>query len=207
MTFDTTEKEMRELFAAERRRNREAVQIFVDAVQSGEEERFIDSLQNCLILGVGSRAMRAVAKIQNVPDEIQRVALRVWVREGDSLRSEVRDDCALLDGLRVLLPRYGGAPMKLYHGTSWLNRCHRTYGLGWSISPSIAEGFAGGIWRTFEGGSVLLMTRAPTDAVICAVGNEDAYGEEEYLVDRRRLGVVNVLARYSQISPTEGELN
>jgi hypothetical protein len=65
----------------------------------------------------------------------------------------------------------------------------------------VAEGFANGIWRTFEGGSVLLQTTAAPSAIICAVGDNSS--ETEYLVDRRALDAVTVLQRLGQLSIDE----
>ena len=67
-----------------------------------------------------------------------------------------------------------------------------------------ATGFAHGFWRTFDGGSVVLKSVVPPDAIICALAlHGNNYGEDEYLVDRRKLGPVEVLERVSQISPEE----
>ena len=60
--------------------------------------------------------------------------------------------------------------------------------------------FAKGIWRTFQGGRVLLMTVTLPETIICAPGLiEDRYDESDCLVDR---AVVTVAERYSQISST-----
>jgi hypothetical protein len=54
------------------------------------------------------------------------------------------------------------------------------------------------------GGSVLIQTLAPPDAIICAPYRlNNRYGENEYLVDRRRLDRVTVLLRFSQLSHEE----
>jgi hypothetical protein len=47
---------------------------------------------------------------------------------------------------------------------------------------------------------VVLQTFAPADAIICRIDDdEDRYGETEYLVDRRLLHRVSVVARYSEV--------
>jgi hypothetical protein len=52
----------------------------------------------------------------------------------------------------------------------WKGKC-RTYGLSWGTDRAIAEErFAKGIWRTFQGGRVLLTTVTPPEAIICAPG-------------------------------------
>jgi hypothetical protein len=54
------------------------------------------------------------------------------------------------------------------------------------------------------GGSVLLETLAPAEAIICAPALlDDRYGEKEYIVDRRRLTFVNVIDRFPQLSVDE----
>jgi hypothetical protein len=62
-----------------------------------------------------------------------------------------------------------------------------------------AEGFARGIWQTFQGGSVLLEADVPPEAIVCVVeADEDRYDEKEILIDRRCLKGVRVIARYDQ---------
>jgi len=49
---------------------------------------------------------------------------------------------------------------------------------------------------------VLLKTEAPAEAVICSpMIVNDGYGEQEYLVDRRRLSRVDVVERFPQREP------
>jgi hypothetical protein len=67
----------------------------------------------------------------------------------------------------------------------------------------VARGFANGHWRTFNGGSVVISTLAPREAIISVPGleHERFEAENEYLVDRRRLKAVDVLERFSQPPP------
>ena len=59
-----------------------------------------------------------------------------------------------------------------------------------------------GIWRTSQGSSVLLETRAPARSIICVPAtSNDCYGEQEYLVNRRFLCSVKVIDRFSQVTP------
>ncbi|MBN9438065.1 hypothetical protein [Bosea sp. (in: a-proteobacteria)] len=52
------------------------------------------------------------------------------------------------------------------------------------------------------GGSVHLKTEAPATAIICAPCLiDDGMDEGEFLVDRRRLGRVEVVDRFSEITP------
>jgi hypothetical protein len=53
-------------------------------------------------------------------------------------------------------------------------------------------------------GSVLITTLACPGAIISVPGAEfDRYGENEHLVDRRRLEAVTVVEQFSQITPEE----
>jgi hypothetical protein len=76
--------------------------------------------------------------------------------------------------------------------------------LGRRNSKSPAD-FADGIWRTFEGGSVVLSTLAPALAIISTPGiDHERFGaEKEYLVDLRRLRSVEAIERFSQLSLEE----
>ena len=49
----------------------------------------------------------------------------------------------------------------------------------------------------FRWGSVLLDALAPREAIVCAPGLlDDRYGEQEYVVDRRRLKAITVIERF-----------
>jgi hypothetical protein len=102
-----------------------------------------------------------------------------------------------------LLPHYIGlAPLTLYRGDSLWNRWWRTYGLAWTTELEVARAFALGLWRSSQGGSVLLKTTASGQAIISAPAHsEDRYGEQEYLLDRRRLERVEVVERFTQVAP------
>jgi hypothetical protein len=63
-------------------------------------------------------AMRAVAQLPDVPDAVRAAFFRVWLHDGDSLRSETNDDRTLTKALRVLLPPYTGGPLTLYRGAA-----------------------------------------------------------------------------------------
>lgn len=78
--------------------------------------------------------------------------------------------------------------------------------MSWSASREVADSFAQGYWRWAKGGSVLLETLAPPEAIVSAVAhNFDRYGEAEYILDRRQLREVAVVARYPQLDPGTGE--
>ena len=58
-----------------------------------------------------------------------------------------------------------------------------------------------------KGGSVVLKTRAPARAIICVprLHNKRFAVEHEALVDRRKLGRVDVLERFAELSLEEYE--
>jgi hypothetical protein len=79
----------------------------------------------------------------------------------------VGDDLLTIDSLRKLMPPYRGPAFRLFRGDSLLNRRRRTSGLAWSTSRDTARKHAHenkhGMAR---GGSVLLETLAPAEAII-----------------------------------------
>ena len=180
--------------------NSQAVRDFVMSAASGDVPRMLDAIYDGgLDYREGwPRAMRAVSRFKSVPSSIRETFLRVYIREGDHIRLQC-DDLALADGLRVLLPRYRGPARRLYRGESFRNRCRRTYGLSWSASRDVARQFANRYYRSSDGGSVLLEGFASRSAIICAPALiDDRYGEEEFIVDRRRLSAVRVAERFAQ---------
>jgi hypothetical protein len=133
---------------------------------------------------------------------MRRAWLAIYIRHGEHIRLEVGDDLLLIRALRVLLPPYRGPAVMLFRGDGARNCRRRTYGLSWTGERAVAEDFANREWRTTEGGSVVLQTLASPEAIICAPClHDDGYGENEYLIDRRRLGGVTVLQRFPQLSP------
>ena len=131
------------------------------------------------------------------------------------LSLRVADHRALCDAARVLLPSYKGPAIRLFRGSSANERRRRIYGLSWTPEIAVAERFARER-QVFDGGSVVLETLAPPDAIICAVEYPRPFTQEEieklgvdvqiteyheereYVVDRRRLNGVTVVRRYAQ---------
>ena len=189
-------------YKEERRAGRGVVHDIAQAVRTGDFEPFLQCMAwlfcNPDFLAA---AMRAIAKCPRPSADFCTMALEVWVKHGDNWRSEVQDDLALADALRTILPPYTGPAITLYRGETVWNRKRRTYGFSWTAKEEIAHDFSNRLFcRASEGGSALLRTVAPTEAIICAPGLIDnRYAEQEYLVDRRRLGAVEVLERYPQL--------
>jgi hypothetical protein len=178
---------------------RKAIAGFVDATKRGDRATLVNLVGriNCADNG-WKQVLQRLAKLDRVKPDMQRAWLQIHIHYGDHVRLEVGDDLLMIRALRVLLPPYRGPAVTLFRGDSFSNRCRRTYGLSWTSERAVAEDFANGDLRAdIGGGSVLLQTLAPADAIICAPHRLDnRYGENEYLVDRRRLGCVTVLQRF-----------
>ncbi len=186
--------------AEQRRRERDIVRSFAAAVRS-------NNLVGCTVLfedleqfGLWRFIPRAISKF-SPSEEFRKLFLAVWLEQGDDIRSSAGDDRALVDVLRILLPTYSGPSRLLFRGEGAWNRKRKTYGLSWSDKEEVARGFAKKWVAMYDGGTVLLKTVAPADAIIsapCLVA--DRYEEGEFIVDRRRLKKVLVLERFSQVN-------
>jgi hypothetical protein len=190
--------------AAQRRKEQAAIRMLLDAIQAGNVEDLVTALVAVDELFIWPGAWAAIAKLPGTtPGPIREAFYNYWIEHGDHLRGE-SSDLVLIHGLRKVMLPYTGGPLTLYRGDGWANRQHRTYGLSWTADRDIADSFAQGICRTSEGGSALLATEAPANAIICAPHRlNDRYEEAEYVVDRTQLRDVRVLARYPQLSPEE----
>lgn len=181
------------------------ISAFITAVAASDLKRTAAAMGPVDDNMLWPRALRALIKTGATPSKrFRRGFLRVWLQSGDHLRQEAGSDLDLVDGLRILLPQYQGPGLTLYRGDSFHNRCRRLYGQSWTARRQTADGFAQGNWRAHKGGSVVLMTRAPATAIVCAPARvDDSYAEQEYIVDRRRLGAVSVVARYSETATAD----
>ncbi len=198
------------VIAERRQKNRAVPRAFVQAVIANDVEALSSTLNDLGSVFDGwKRALRLCASLTNVRPETKEWFLRAWCRGGDDLRDNVSGDLVLTAGLRALLPPYTGTGMTLFRGDSAFNRRRRTYGLSWSASEDVADGFAQGMWRSFQGGSVLLRSEVPPEAILCCplMHRDDEYGEEEYLIDSRLLRSVTVLRRYPQTSFVRGDVS
>jgi hypothetical protein len=168
---------------------------FVQAVQASDLDRFGEAFMALHDQDLWKRVSWRVQGL-NPTKKFRRSFLPIWERGGGSLRSQVNDDLSLVRLLRVLLPAHTGSSLRLYRGESFFNRQRRTYGLSWSSDRDVAWQHAEtGICREFDGGSVLLATNAPADAIVCSL-IDDRFVEMEYTVDRQRLRSVEVLERF-----------
>ena len=198
MDRETAERMMKE----DLQRARDSITGFTLALTSGKPSELSAAIAAIEETLTWRKAFVAAAKVERVAKSARSKMLNLWVDNGMYIREEVGDDRVLVRALRNILPPYRGGAVTVYRGDSMLNRRRRTYGLSWSANREIAESFATGYWRMFEGGSVLLSTEAPAEAIICsphALGH--VYDEGEYLVDRSKLGAVKLIRRYSQLDP------
>jgi hypothetical protein len=193
-----------ELFVAERLRERKAERLFIDGVAQENFDAVVMALATLRdsIHGSFGRALRVASRNRRHSQAFRLDMFNFLVRYGEELRTAAPHDFVLIDFLRAVLPRYTGPAIALFRGETFMNRKHRSYGFSWSANEKIARDYAQREnWRASQGGSVLLKTKAPARAVICAPALlNNRYGEEEYFVDRRRLTKVVVLERFSQLS-------
>ncbi len=195
---------MRARLANERRRSQAAAASFISAIRSADGPALLAStgaMQHTFdgwSLGLG-----AAGKLTGVTDASRRVFLDFWVEVGDSIRNESPGDLVLIRALRALLPPYRGVGLRLYRGEGARNRRRRTYGMSWSASKTVAYEFASLNRRFYQGGTYVLESEVPADAIICAPSVEGGENgnEHEYVVDRRFLGRVRVLERFGALPP------
>jgi hypothetical protein len=213
----------------ERRVERIAALDFVRACQADDVNKFFQAVDfiNERTVGGWTTAIRKFAReVRTVSPEIQSAFLRVWI-ESKMLPRRVGDHQALCDAARVLLPKYRGPAVHLFRGAGALERRRRAYGMCWSADVAAAERFAEE-YRVMDGGSVLLETVAPPEAIISAVAYPPPFTQEEiaelkarypdvkmeqpteyheereYIIDRRLLHGVNVTRRFDALAGPPG---
>lgn len=190
-----SERQARKLWPEQHKRRHEQERSFLDALRKADGSRLLEAMD---YMEWTPRFLRSLAKLPKVSNESRALVLSIWIRSGDHWRSEVNDDLLLLDVLRNLLPPYKRDAVRLFRGESAFNRRHRTYGFAWTSDRIVAESFAKNNAERCSGGTALLETFAPRDAIICVPqdhNKEFHAGEAEYIVDRRRLDEVRVIKR------------
>jgi hypothetical protein len=206
--LDATEKFALDIprIIAERKRHRRAVLTGLrDTVAASDMNGFRRALIEVMTYEWTDPAFRSLRGL-NPSTDFKLAFLQWFIEQGDQLRATSRDGLALLDGLWVLLPRLGARSMVVFRGEHWGNRVRRTYGASWTRDEAIADSFARGDTRTHVGGSAVLRTVAPASAIIIAIPRSlDDFEEREVIIDRRRLGRVDVVTRYAQVSQEELE--
>jgi hypothetical protein len=154
-------------------------------------------------------AMMRTAKLSTVDADIRSAFLEVWV-ESKMLPNKVGDNRALARALRILMPGdYRGAPIKLYRGAEWRERCRHSYGFSWTRHKAMSRGFAEhwqeasrnlkarGIPQNRFNEGVVLGAVAPAEAILLIRDDEDYYDEGEIVVDPFKLPSVTVVERLS----------
>lgn len=182
----------------EKARARLAVRNFVTAAQTGALADFerveLDDLQHYgFCPGGGWRnAMRQIARISAVHENMTTWFTSLWHQWGATIRSSCNDDLVLADGLRRLLPTFQGPEsVQLYRGEVAANRRRRLYGLSWTPELGVARHHAKK--HRLVGGGVVVSATVPNAAIIC--GPLFSHSSElEYLIDRRRLKGIEVQA-------------
>ena len=212
--------ELLEQLRKERRAAKTAADLFERACQTGDVAALYEAVDfiNSTMDGWTAAIRRVARKVRRVSPKIRSAFQDVWI-QSKMLPLHVGDNRALCDAAKVLMPRYRGPAVRLFRGAAAGERRRRSYGMSWSADVSIAERFARGR-QVWNGGSVLLETRAPPAAIICAVDYPkplteqeiarirrehphihitEFHEEREYVVDRRCLNSVAVVCRYPQI--------
>jgi len=211
----------------EREADRRAAFDFCAACHAKDIDAFRASIHQLTELSVSgwNVAIRKVARERPaISDEMKKVFEAFWI-EARYFPLGVGDDRALATALRLLLPPYTGPVMRLYRGTKYHEWRFRRYGFSWSANLEEADFFAQGPRQALEGGTVVMETEAPAEAIIARISYPQEFSPEEraefirqqprfseesfqqfghegeYIVDRQFLGPVKVARRYSQIKP------
>jgi hypothetical protein len=132
------------------------------------------------------------------PNEQCRKAFHsAWVTQGLWLREEFSIDQLLPAALANLMPGYAGPTQQLFRGERWTNHENGTYGFSWTTSRDTAEMFARGLNCIAPSGGVLLATTAPPHAILAEPSEHSrGLGEDEYVLDRRRLEKIEAIERF-----------
>jgi hypothetical protein len=204
-----------EALREDRRVARIAALNFVRACQADNVNNFlqaVDFINDRTVDGWTAAIRKFAREVRAVSPEIQSAFSHVWIRS-KTLPRRVGDHRALCDAARILLPKYRGPAVHLFRGAGALERRRRAYGMSWSADVAAAGRFAEE-HRVMDGGSVLLETVAPPEAIISAVAYPppddemeepcEYHEESEYVVDRRLLHGVNVIRRIDALAGPPG---
>jgi hypothetical protein len=143
-----------------------------------------------------------VRRINNPPESVRAFFLAWWLNRGHFIRDIANDGRQLVGALRAMLPQYHGPGLTLYRGESATALPRRRFGIAWTSVESVADGFCHfpNVRETHEGGTAVLQAYASPDAILCAAADHgDPMGDNEIIVDPKRLAGVRVLRRYPQV--------
>jgi hypothetical protein len=178
---------------AEIERERAAGRALLNAIAAEDFARVVESIEalRYSIHGFARRALKAVARMPAPSTDFRLRFLSLWQNDGDALRGDSPGDFVLIDFLRVVLPPYAGPARRLFRGESGWNRRRRTYGMSWTLDRVVARSHAEAKQKRSQDGAVVLEAEVPAAAIFCAPCElETSWGEQEYMVDRRKLGAV-----------------
>lgn len=190
--------------AQERRDDLAVARAFSAACASGDVADFMEAVDylNSRTVDGWRYAMLRVARLQAVSPEIRAAFLGVWI-ESKMLPLKVGDRRALAQALRVLMPSsYSGPALKLYRGAGARERRCRLYGFSWTTNLEIARDKFAAERRVRTGGSVVLETTAPSEAILLVREDENYYDEGEVVVDPFKLSRVRVVERLPEQPPS-----
>ena len=181
--------------------DRAAIQEFVDACRGTDVEAFRYATVGLSNDGVSPLAWRYAMQAVALTQPRMAPELRDWFSLfwfSMPVAACVVDEDILRSALRVLLPPYRGPAVRLYRGTSAMER--RPYGLSWSTDPASALRHAENHTKTTGEVSVVLETMALPEAIISAVSEtadiHSGSHEREYIVDGDRLDGVACISSF-----------
>lgn len=180
------------------RQERDAIDAFVISAQTGDAAKFETSFGMLDATGTWRRAFRRLIRAGRVDDSIKPVFTEAWLRSGDRMTEQVGGDLVFVSALRLFLTPYEGPALSLFRGVSFWDWTCRSYGVSWSADKECARSDALAARRSL-GGSVLLETNAPPQAVVFAPATEHGRAQR-HIVDRRLLHEVRPVERLSDPS-------
>lgn len=141
-------------------------------------------------------AIKALVDAGGLNGQLANSFLTMWHVRGHYIRAMVGDDILLLDALPLLVPKYKGSGLMLFRGESKERWEEGNTGFSWTPRKEIAQMFGRGL-NCIRGG-VLLSCYAHEDAIIAGPSLHSEYlGEDEYLVDTRKLKMMTAIEAYS----------
>lgn len=188
-----TAAEWQTQFKEQNRRKRAVVKALLRSITDDCRSDYIAAINQVELVGAWPEVMRGMTRLKAVPAWLSELWHGSHLQDGEHMR-DVVGDLTLADAYRRIFQPYQGPAQTIWRGESAWNRRRQTYGLSWTTSREVAEGFARARQEIYQGGTVLLRTEAPVEAIIW---ESDDFGEAEVMVDRRRLGKVELVERYA----------
>jgi len=193
--------------ARERRAARAAAETFRSACRMADTAAPIFAAHDLnLTIDGWTMAMRKVAKLPGVADEVRTAFEGVWI-EHKALPQTIGSRAATTAGLRVLLRRQVSiqAPITVFRGAMAREWQTRGYAFSWTTDRRIARDFAEG-HRNFDG-AVVFETVAPPDAILWARTAENFYDEGEVVINPHKLQRVRVIERLAPTATVQSATN